>query len=103
MERLADQIPPLGRHMVIHLAEDHDQLALDVLYAVQRVIVLALAESLGMDVSSKVADCSSNALVECSAEGKMASKTHASGANASVASLQADQDIDRKCGIFIVS
>lgn len=43
MKRLPNQIPALGRNMVIHFTKDHDKLPLDILGARKRVVLLALA------------------------------------------------------------
>lgn len=54
MQRLADEITSLWRHMVVHLAEDHDEFALDVFRSSKRVVVLACAERSAVDVGGEV-------------------------------------------------
>lgn len=58
----------------------HDELAVDVLDAVQAVVFLALAQGVGVDVGGEVADGGADALVEGAAEGEVASKAHSGGA-----------------------
>ena len=58
----------------------HDELAGDVLDAVEAVVVLAVAESMRVDVGGEVADGGLDAFVEGGAEGEMAAETHAGGA-----------------------
>jgi len=43
MQRLPDQIPTLRRDVVIQLPEYHNELALDVLGALETVVILARA------------------------------------------------------------
>ena len=61
-------------------ATHHDELAGDVLDAVEAVVVLAVAESMRVDVGGEVADGGLDAFVEGGAEGEMAAETHAGGA-----------------------
>lgn len=77
MQRLADQIPPLRRHVVIHLAEDHNQLALYIARALKRVVLLACAQCCAVDVGREVAHCCCDAGVERAAVCEMAAETHA--------------------------
>ena len=81
---------------------NHDQLAADVFDTLDAVIVLALAESLRVNVGGEVAHRGSDAFVEGAAEGEVAAETHSCGANTAVASLHAREKIDAQCSIFIV-
>ena len=83
-------------------ATHHDELAGDVLDAVEAVVVLAVAESMRVDVGGEVAHGGSDAFVEGAAEGEVAAETHSCGANTAVASLHAREKIDAQCSIFIV-
>ena len=77
VQRLPDQIAAFWRDVVVTLAEDHDELAVDVLDPLETVVVFALAEAMAVDVGCEVADCGADSLVECAAEGEMASEAHA--------------------------
>jgi hypothetical protein len=55
----------------------HDELAGNVLDAVEAVVVLAMAESVRVDVGGEVADCGLDAFVEGRAESEVAAETHA--------------------------
>lgn len=57
----------------------HDELAGDVLDAVEAVVILAVAESVRVDIGGEVADCGLDAFIESGAEGEVAAETHASG------------------------
>lgn len=81
---------------------DHNQLSADVFDTLDAVVVLALAESLRVDVGGEVAHGGSDAFVEGAAEGEVAAETHSCGANTAVASLHAREKIDAQCSIFIV-
>jgi hypothetical protein len=59
---------------------NHDQLAADIFDALDAVVVLALAESLRVDVGGEVAHGGSDAFVEGATEGEVAAETHACGA-----------------------
>lgn len=76
MQRLADQVASLRRHMVIHLAKNHDQLALDVFNALQRVVALARAERRAVDVCRKIAHCGADAGVQGAAVREVPAQTH---------------------------
>ena len=56
---------------------DHNQLSADVFDTLDAVVVLALAESLRVDVGGEVAHSGSDAFVEGAAEGEVAAETHA--------------------------
>jgi len=64
----------------VEVATHHDELAGDVLDAVEAVVVLAVTESVRVDVGGEVADCGLDAFVEGGAEGEVAAETHAGGA-----------------------
>ena len=57
----------------------HDELAGDVLDAVEAVVVLAVAERVRVDVGGEVADCGLDAFVEGGAESEVPAETHAGG------------------------
>jgi hypothetical protein len=57
----------------------HDELAADVFDAVQAVVVLAVAESVRVDIGGEVAHGGSDAFVEGAAESEVAAETHAGG------------------------
>ena len=76
MQRLADQVPPLRRHVVIHLAEDHDKLTLDVFCALQRVVAFARAQRRTVHVGREVAYRRYDARVESAAVRKVTAETH---------------------------
>jgi hypothetical protein len=59
---------------------NHDKLAANIFDALDAVVVLALAESLRVDVGGEVAHGGSDAFVKGAAEGKMAAETHSCGA-----------------------
>ena len=67
VESLPDQISSLGRNMVVAFAEDHDELTFDVFHTLQTVVLLALAQAVGVYICSEVAYCSADSLVECTA------------------------------------
>ena len=82
----------------------HDRLALDVAScsSLERIIVLALAQSLGVDISREIAHAGKYTLVKCCAEGKMTPKAHSGGTDSAVASFQTNKKVDTQCSIFIV-
>lgn len=85
-----------------HVATHHDELAGDVLDAVETVVVLAVAESVRVDVGSEVADCGLDAFVEGGAESEVAAETHAGGALSwwlVVLSQLRSEDMDTYCEI----
>ena len=77
MQRLPDEITAFWRDMIVTLAEDHDELAVDVFDSLETVVVSAFAQAVAVDVGCEVADCGADSLVERTAKRKMASKTHA--------------------------
>ena len=81
---------------------NHDQLATNILDAFDTVVVLALAESLRVDVGGEVAHGGSDAFVEGAAEGEVAAETHSCGTNTAVASLHAREKVNTQCSIFVV-
>ena len=58
----------------------HDEFAGNILDTVEAVIILAMAESVRVDVGGEVADCGLDAFVEGSAESEVSAETHAGGA-----------------------
>ena len=58
----------------------HDELAGDIFDTVEAIVVLAMTESVRVDVGGEVADGGLDAFVEGGAEGEMAAETHAGGA-----------------------
>ena len=69
MKRLPNQIPALGRNMVIHFTKDHDKLPLDILGAGKRVVLLAFAQCGTVNVRREIADCAGYARIKSAAVG----------------------------------
>jgi hypothetical protein len=72
MQRLADQIASLGRHVIVHLAKDHDELAFDVFGALDGVVGFAGAKGAAVDIGGEVADGGGDAGVQSAAVGQVA-------------------------------
>ena len=64
MQRLPNQVPALGRDVVIQLPEYHNELALDVPGALEAIVVLACAQRRAVDVGREVAHCGRDARVQ---------------------------------------
>ncbi|KAJ8104910.1 hypothetical protein OPT61_g10499 [Boeremia exigua] len=79
MQRFADQIAPLRRDVIIHLPKDHDQLALNLARAPQRIIVLPRPQRRAVDVRCEITHRGCDARVECAPEREVAAETHAWG------------------------
>lgn len=103
MQRLPDEIPPLGWHMVVPLPEDHDGLASDLSFCGSfETIVSTLSKASRVDVRGKVANGSSNTLIESSAESQVSAETHSCCANSAIASREFGEQIDGEGGVFVV-
>lgn len=63
----------------------HDQLALDILDPLQRIIILALTQAMAMNVRRKIAHGSRDTAVKGTAVGQVATQAHARSANTAVA------------------
>lgn len=72
----------------------HDKLRLDVLYPLQRIVVLPLSERVRVDVGGEVAYRGLDTLVERTSECQMTAQTHARGADTPVAGIEIDQAVD---------
>lgn len=82
MQRLANQIAPRRRHMVIQLAKYKHELCVvgalcEFRSASERVVRLAEAERVRVQVGGEVALCGCDAGVERAAVGEVAAETHA--------------------------
>lgn len=67
----------VGAYIVGTGLTHHDKLAGNVFDALDAVVVLALAESLRVDIGGEVAYCGSDAFVEGAAESEVPAETHA--------------------------
>lgn len=94
VQRLADEVAARGWDVVVALAEDHDELAVDVARALEAVVSQALAEAVAVDVGGEVAHGGAHALVQRAAVREVAAQTHARGADAAVAGLEAEEQVD---------
>lgn len=81
---------------------DHDQLALDVPYSVEAVVLHPLAEGMAVHVGGKVAHGGSDLGVEGGAKGEVAAQAHARGSDAAVAGVEAQEEINGQRGVLVV-
>ena len=77
MQRLPDEIAAFWRDVIVTLAEDHDELAVDVFDSLETVILFAFAQAVTVDIGCEVADCGADSFVERAAKRKMPTETHA--------------------------
>lgn len=102
MQSLADEIPALGRDMIILLPENHHQLAFDVGSSGQRIIALPFAEGMTVDVGREIADCGADAWIQGAAIGEVAAQTHACSSHAAIAGGKGEKEVDGEGGVFVV-
>lgn len=102
MQRVANQISARGGHVGVVLAEDHGDFAFEVGCALQRVVVLAAAEGVAVDIGCEVGDCGGDARVKRAAVGEVAAEAHARGAEAAGAGGEGEEGVDRQSGVFVV-
>jgi hypothetical protein len=102
-QRLPNQIPPLGRDVVVQRAMDERQLALDLGCAGQRVVSFVKPQGVTVEVGGEVADGGGYAGVQCAAVGEVPAETHACGADATGTGGEGEQVGDGEGGVFVVS
>lgn len=63
--------------MIVPLAKDHDELAMDVFDSLEAVVAFTFAKAVTVDVGCEVTDGGADAFVEGTAEGEVATEAHA--------------------------
>jgi len=84
MQSLAYKVATFRWNVVVLLSKNHDQFALDVARACQRIVLLSSTKRVGVDIGCKETHGSTDALVEGTSISKMTAKTHASRTNTAI-------------------
>lgn len=83
-EYLQDELGTLWWFSCCQDCSYHDQLSFDISGAGQGIVLLACTERVRMNVGRKVADCGTDAFVQCTTICEMATQAHACRAYTSI-------------------
>ncbi|EDK38322.1 conserved hypothetical protein [Meyerozyma guilliermondii ATCC 6260] len=97
-----NQVSTFQRYMVIFAPKNHDDFSFYFLASCERVVLLAFAQSMVVNVSSKKTNCSTHSFVKSSSKCQMASKTHSCSANLAIASFKVHKIVNCQLIVFII-
>ena len=102
MQRLPDDVPTLGRDMIVLFPKDHHQFPFDVTTSFKTIVLFAFAEGVAVDICCKIAHGRCHSLVQCTSKGEVTTQAHACGTDAAIARLKRKEKGNRFGRIRIV-